>query len=221
MRKKKNLAPRMERCETCWVREPEALRGSWRSLMPEAKDIHLEIGCGKGRFTVEMAKQHPETLFLAVERVLDAMVVAMERAEREEVRNVFFLGIDARSLPEVFAPGEIQRIYLNFSDPWPGNRHAKRRLTHGNFLRLYRAVLSEGGALHIKTDNSALFDFSLAEIPRFGFVLSEVTRDLHADGPQGVMTDYERKFYEEGLPIHRCVATMVPWQEDAPQGGAV
>lgn len=221
MRKKKNLVPRMERCERLWVREPQQLRGKWRTLMPEAEQIHLEIGCGKGRFTVEMAKAHPQVLFLAVEKVLDAMVVAMERAKEEGLQNVFFLGLDAKDLPDFFAPEEIDRIYLNFSDPWPGLRHAKRRLTHGNFLRLYQQVLPIGGALHIKTDNDALFAFSLEELPRFGFALSDVTDDLHGEGPCGVMTDYERKFYAEGLPIHRCVATLreriLPAEERAPQ----
>ncbi len=203
----------MEQCEACWVREPAALRGRWLSLMPEAKEIHLEIGCGKGRFTVETAKANPEVLFLAIEKVADAMVIAMERAQKEGLTNVFFLETDAAKLSEIFAAGEIHRIYLNFSDPWPSKGHAKRRLTHGNFLRRYREVLAEGGALHVKTDNDPLFEFSLGEIPQFGFALSEVTRDLHADGPCGIMTDYEQKFYADGITINRCVATMVPWEE--------
>ena len=215
MRRKKNLAPRMERCAACWVQEPEGLRGNWLSLLPEAREIHLEIGCGKGRFTVETAKQHPEILFLAVEKVADAMVVAMERAQREGLKNVFFLCIDAEKLPEIFAPGEIRRIYLNFSDPWPSRGHAKRRLTHGNFLRRYRAILPPEGELHIKTDNDPLFAFTLEELPRFGFLPTEVTHDLHADGPCGIMTDYEQKFYEEGVTINRCVALMQPWEEPA------
>lgn len=210
MRKKKNLTPRMEACGACWIRDPRSLRGSWRSLLPGAEALHMEIGCGKGRFTAETAREHPQTLFIAVERVPDAMVIAMERVVREGLRNVFFIDLDAKELAECFAPGEADRIYLNFSDPWPGNRHAKRRLTHGNFLRLYRRVLCPGGQLHVKTDNSALFAFTLEELPRFGFALSEVTDDLHGDGPRGVMTDYEQKFYAEGLPIHRCVGTMLP-----------
>jgi hypothetical protein len=110
----------------------------------------------------------------------------------------------------------VDRIYLNFSDPWPGNRHAKRRLTHGNFLRLYRQVLNMGGQIHFKTDNQPLFEFSVEEIPQFGFTLSEVTRNLHENGPVGVMTDYEAKFYELGQPINRLVATMEPWEESFP-----
>lgn len=212
MRKKKNLVPRMERCDAVHIKDGLSMRGHWRDLMPGAAALHLELGCGKGRFTVETARQHPEILFIAVEKVADALVVAMERAMKEELKNVFFLVGDAAALPELFAPGEVDRIYINFCDPWPPKRQAKRRLTHHNFLALYRQVLAEGGQIHFKTDNDPLFAFSLEEFPQAGFALSEVTRDLHADGPQGVMTDYEAKFYEEGVTINRCVAEMVPLQ---------
>ncbi len=212
MRKKKNLVPRMERCDAVHIKDGLSMRGHWRDLMPGAAALHLELGCGKGRFTVETARQHPEILFVAVEKVADALVVAMERAMKEELKNVFFLVGDAAALPELFAPGEVDRIYINFCDPWPPKRQAKRRLTHHNFLALYRQVLAEGGQIHFKTDNDPLFAFSLEEFPQAGFALSEVTRDLHADGPQGVMTDYEAKFYEEGVTINRCVAEMVPLQ---------
>ena len=212
MRKKKNLVPRMERCDAVHIKDGLSMRGHWRDLMPGAAALHLELGCGKGRFTVETARQHPEILFVAVEKVADALVVAMERAMKEELKNVFFLVGDAAALPELFAPGEVDRIYINFCDPWPPKRQAKRRLTHHNFLALYRQVLAEGSQIHFKTDNDPLFAFSLEEFPQAGFALSEVTRDLHADGPQGVMTDYEAKFYEEGVTINRCVAEMVPLQ---------
>ena len=216
MRKKKNLIPRMERCGDCLIRDPYDRRGSWRELMPEARELRLELGCGKGRFTAGTAAAEPDVLFIAVEMVPDAMVVAMERCARAGLRNVYFVDANADQLPYFFAPGEIDRIYLNFSDPWPSNRHAKRRLTHGNFLKLYRQVLKEGGQIHFKTDNQGLFEFSVEEIPRFGFTLSEVTRNLHANGPVGVMTDYEAKFYEQGQPINRLVATMEPWEEPFP-----
>ena len=216
MRKKKNLAPRMERCADWLIQDPAARRGRWRELMPQAREVRLELGCGKGRFTAGTAAAEPDVLLIAVEVVPDAMVVAMERCAAAGLTNVFFIDANADRLPDFFAPGEVDRIYLNFSDPWPGNRHAKRRLTHGNFLKLYRQVLKMGGQIHFKTDNQPLFEFSVEEIPQFGFQLSEVTRDLHANGPVGVMTDYEAKFYEEGLPINRLVATMVPWEEPFP-----
>lgn len=215
MRKKKNLVPRMERCSAVHVTDGAAQRGRWKELMPSAREIHLEIGCGKGRFTVETARANPDVLLIAVEKVADAQVVAMERAMEAGLNNVFFVVGDAAALPEMFAPGEIDRIYVNFCDPWPPKRQAKRRLTHGNFLRLYRKILKDGGQLHFKTDNAPLFAFSVEEIPQFGFVLSEVTDDLHKDGPCGVMTDYEMKFHAEGIPIHRLVGTMVDWEEPA------
>lgn len=213
MRKKKNLEPRMELCREYWIGDPFAMKGKWRELMPEAKTLHLELGCGKGRFTADMAEQNPDMLLIAVEKVPDAMVVAMERVKARGLKNVWFIDGDAALLPDMFAPDEVDRIYINFCDPWPKSNQKKRRLTHGNFLRQYRKVLKMGGQIHFKTDNDKLYEWSIEEIPRFGFELSEVTRDLHADGPVGVMTDYEAKFYELGKNINRCVATMVPWEE--------
>ena len=213
MRKKKNLAPRMEACGAWLVADPFAQRGHWQELMPDAKEIRLELGCGKGRFTAETAAAEPDVLLIAVEKVPDAMVVAMERARDAGLKNVFFVDGDAALLPDMFAPDEVDRIYINFCDPWPKSNQAKRRLTHHNFLNQYRKVLKPGGEIHFKTDNDKLFEFSMEELPQFGFTLSEVTRDLHANGPVGVMTDYEAKFYAEGKNINRCVATMVDWTE--------
>ena len=213
MRRKPNLIPRMERCARVLISDPEARRGNWRELMPEAETVYLELGCGKGRFTAETAEQNPKALYIAVERVPDAMVIAMERVCAKELHNVFFVDGDAALLPQYFAPGEISRIYINFCDPWPGNRHAKRRLTHPDFLLRYRQVLSEDGEIHFKTDNRDLFEWSLFQFPRAGFTLSQVTRDLHAGGVCGVMTDYEEKFHSLGTPINRCVAAVGPLPE--------
>ena len=211
MRKKKNLIPRMERCAACHVRDGFALRGRWRdALMPSAAELRVELGCGKGRFTAETAQAHPDVLFIAVERVPDALVVAMERAMALGLKNVFFVVGDAALLPDYFAVDEVDLIYINFCDPWPPKRQAKRRLTHRGFLETYRKALKTGGQIHFKTDNRPLFEFSLLEFPEAGYALSEVSWDLHTHGPQGVMTDYEAKFYAEGLPIHRCVATKAP-----------
>lgn len=211
MRKKKNLIPRMERCGDRLISNPYDRQGQWRELMPEARELRVELGCGKGRFTAGTAKAEPNVLFLAVEKVPDAMVVAMERCVNEGLTNVFFISADADQLPYFFAPGEVDRIYVNFCDPWPSKRHAKRRLVHGNFLKLYRQVLKPNGQIHFKTDNQGLFAFSVEEFPNFGFTLSEVTWNLHEHGPVGVMTDYEAKFHDLGQPIHRLVATMVDW----------
>ena len=220
MRRKKNLIPRMERCAAWQIKDPKALQGNWRSLMPQAKELRLELGCGKGRFTCQTAAAEPEILFVAVERVPDAMVVAMEKARDMGLTNVFFVDADAAILPELFAPGEVDLIYINFCDPWPPKRHAKRRLTHRNFLLLYRQVLKEAGQIHFKTDNAPLFEFSVLEFPAAGYRLEEVTRDLHGEGVQGIMTDYEEKFHNLGTKINRCVAIKdalppEPEQEEA------
>ena len=215
MRKKKNLVPRMERCAAQLIRDPYEHRGHWRDLMPQARELRVELGCGKGRFTHGTAAAEPDVLFIAIEMVPDAMVVAMERCVNDGLTNVFFVDANADQLPQFFAPGEVDRIYVNFCDPWPKSNQKKRRLTHGNFLQLYRRVLPMGGEIHFKSDNDKLFEWSLEEIPQFGFRLSQVTRDLHANGPVGVMTDYEAKFYQQGVTINRCVATMAPWEAPA------
>ena len=217
MRKKKNLVPRMERCAAQLIRDPYEHRGHWRDLMPQARELRVELGCGKGRFTHGTAAAEPDVLFIAIEMVPDAMVVAMERCVNDGLTNVFFVDANADQLPQFFAPGEVDRIYINFCDPWPRSNQKKRRLTHGNFLRQYRRVLRPAGQIHFKTDNDKLFAWSVEEIPQFGFSLSEVTTDLHADGPVGVMTDYEAKFFAEGKNINRCVATMEDWTEPAPE----
>lgn len=207
MRKKANLVPRMERCSEFLVSSPIEYRGHWRDLKPDAQELRLELGCGKGRFTAETAQQNPQVLYIAVERVPDAMIVAMERCREKQLNNVFFIDGDAALLREYFAPGEVDLLYINFCDPWPSNHHARRRLTHQNFLVLYRGILRDGGEIHFKTDNHDLFEYSLFQFPKAGYVLSQVTRDLHKDGIQGVMTDYEEKFHNAGTPINRCVGT--------------
>lgn len=208
MRKKPNLIPRLEACGELVITDPKEHRGRWRELMPGTGALRVELGCGKGRFTVGTAQAEPDALLIAVERVPDAMVIAAERARELELNNVFFLDADAADLEAYFAPGEVDRIYINFCDPWPGARYAKRRLTHPGFLLRYRKVLPQGGQIHFKTDNHDLFEWSLFQFPKAGFTLSEVTRDLHAGGPTGIMTDYEEKFYQLGTPINRCVGTM-------------
>lgn len=215
MRKKTNLLPRLEACGALIVADPAVRKGQWRELMPQARETRLELGCGKGRFTVDTARAEPDVLFIAMERVADALVVAAERARVLELANVFFVAADAADLEAYFAPGEVDRIYLNFCDPWPGARYAKRRLTHPGFLLRYRKVLAEGGQIHFKSDNHDLFEWSLFQFPKAGFVLSEITRNLHGHGRKGVMTDYEEKFYSLGVPINRCVGTMAALSPEA------
>ena len=209
MRKKKNLEARMEACAGLWVKDPQQLRGHWREKKPDARGLRLELGCGKGRFTAETAAAHPEDLYVAVERVPDAMVIAMERCRNLGLTNVFFIDGDAAELDRYFAPDEVDLIYINFCDPWPSVKHARRRLTYESFLRGYRKILRDGGRIEFKTDNRDLFEWSLFQFPKAGYELSEVTRNLHEHGIQGIMTDYEEKFHALGTPINRCVGTKV------------
>ena len=207
MRKKPNLVPRMERCARYLIDDPAQYRGHWRDLKPDARELRLEIGCGKGRFSAETAQQNPDVLYIALERVPDAMVIAMERSMEKGLTNIFFIDGDAALLRDYFAPDEVDLMYINFCDPWPGLKHARRRLTHPQFLVLYRGILREGGQIHFKSDNHDLFEWSLFQFPKAGYALSQVTRDLHDNGINGVMTDYEEKFHLMGTPINRCVGT--------------
>jgi len=209
IRKKKNAAPRMERCARVWIKEPLAYRGRWNGLFKNEGPLHLEIGCGKGGFITELAKREPGTNFVAVEKVRDCLVMAMEKAVDAGLENVYFVLGDAGNLNDMFADGECSRIYLNFSDPWVKARHYKRRLTYRDFLEKYRRVLAGGGEIRFKTDNRALFDFSLEELAFCRYELKFVTYDLHGSGFEGnIMTEYERNFSEKGFNI--CMLTAVP-----------
>ena len=222
MRKKPNLGARMEQCARYLINDPASYRGHWRDLKPDAKELRLELGCGKGRFSAETAAQHPDALYIALERVPDAMIVAMERCQSMGLENVYFIDGDAALLREYFAPAEVDLLYINFCDPWPSHKHARRRLTHERFLVLYRGILRDGGQIHFKSDNHDLFEYSLFQFPKAGYTLSEVTRNLHEHGICGVMTDYEEKFHNMGTPINRCVGTknhMDPEPEFIPIGG--
>jgi len=221
MRKKPNLRPRMERCSDMLIFDPAGMKGRWKELKADAEALWLEIGCGKGRFTAETAAANPNVLYVAIERVPDAMVIAMERCRELGLNNVFFVDGDAARLRDYFDPDEIDRLFINFCDPWPSHKHARRRLTHVNFLILYRGVLKEGGQIHFKSDNRDLYEYSLFQFPKAGYELSEVTRNLHEHGVCGIMTDYEEKFYQMGTPINRCVGTkrhMEPEPEFKPIG---
>ena len=220
MRKKPNLLPRMEKCAQVLLTEPEAYFGRWRDAIPGFSQLHVELGCGKGRFTAETAQNAPEVLLVAIDKVPDAMVVAMERVCALGLTNARFMDRDVVKLPEIFSKGEVDRIYINFCDPWPKNRDAKYRLTAPDFLRKYADVLPVGGQIHFKTDNTPLFTWSVEQFTAEGWDLSEATNDLHANGPVGIMTDYEAKFYAEGLPINRLVATKTAHTKDSSAGSA-
>ena len=212
MRRRNNLEPRMAACESVWIHDPEARHGHWRELMPQCRELRVEVGCGKGKFTVETAQAEPDVLLIAIERVPDALVLAMEAAIRMGLKNVYFVSLDAANLEAFFAESEIDLLYINFCDPWPRKKNAKRRLTYHSFLEKYKKVLKLGGEIHFKTDNAKLFEWSLPEMESCMLSLRNVTRDLHANGPVGIMTGYEEKFYALGTPINRVEAVVVTKQ---------
>lgn len=208
MRKKKNLEPRLERCEDVTIQNPEELRGQWLTLKPDARKICLEIGCGKGRFITTLAGQNPDILYVALEREKGAIVMAMEKVKAQELSNVRFIIGDAAELCNYFADAEIDDIYVNFCDPWTKRHREKRRLTHRNFLALYRRIMKPSGHFYFKTDNVELFDFSEAELPDFGMELLTVTRDLHATDIPNIMTEYEERFSSQGVKINYIEAVF-------------
>ncbi|MBR5527464.1 MAG: tRNA (guanosine(46)-N7)-methyltransferase TrmB [Clostridia bacterium] len=207
MRKKKHTEDRMVACGDMIITEPSKLRGKWLEFS-EGLPLSLEIGCGKGTFVCETAKKHPEKFFIAVEKVRDVLVMAVEKSYNAELKNVVFADIDAAKLEEVFEEGELSEIYLNFSDPWPKKKHAKRRLTYRTFLDIYRKILKDDGAVFFKTDNRPLFDFSLEEMAECRYSLSDITYDLHNSeyNADNVVTEYEANFSAKGFTINRVVA---------------
>ena len=211
MRKMKNLEPRMERCANIRIATPEEKKGSWRSLKPDATALWVEVGCGKGKFTAETAAANPDVLLIAVERCREAMVVAMEKAQSMNLTNVFYIDMDVEKIEEIFAPGEIDRLFINFPDPWPRKKNAKRRLTYRTFLDKYCRVIKEGGEIHYKTDNAPLFEFSVEEFAACGLQVNNLTRNLHENGIVGIMTGYEEKFHALGTPINRCEVVCKPF----------
>ena len=211
MRRMKNLEPRMEKCAAYRVAEPTQKLGAWKSLKPDAAALWVEVGCGKGKFTAETAQANPDVLLIAVERCREAMVVAMEKAQSMGLTNVFFIDMDVEKIEQVFAPGEIDRLFINFPDPWPRKKNAKRRLTHRGFLDKYCRVVRTGGEFHFKTDNAPLFEFSVEEFEACGLQVNNLTRNLHENGVVGIMTGYEEKFHALGTPINRCEVVCKPF----------
>lgn len=191
------------------VLAPQQYRGRWHENFGNQHPIQMEIGMGKGRFISTMARQHPEVNFIGVEVIEEVLLDAVKRMNRADgiPDNLRLVWINASLMEELFAPGEIDRIYLNFSDPWPKTRHAKRRLTHKSFLEQYAAILKPEGQLHFKTDNQGLFEFSLNEFSACRWQLQHIQLDMYQKLPEdNVATEYETKFHEKGLPIYRLEA---------------
>ncbi|MCC5889385.1 MAG: tRNA (guanosine(46)-N7)-methyltransferase TrmB [Alkalibacterium sp.] len=188
------------------VWEPETVKGNWSSRFDKDQPLHIEIGCGKGRFIIEMAKLHPEINFVGIELQTSVIVSALDKQIEADLPNVQLVQVNAKDLTDVFDKGEVDRIYLTFSDPWPKNRHEKRRLTYKTFLSVYKTILNSKGALHFKTDNQPLFEYSLVSFSKFPAILEEVYLDLHnSDVDENVMTEYEEKFSKKGNRIYKAI----------------
>ena len=211
MRRMKNLDSRMEATSAYRIANPADYKGKWRALMQDATSLWVEVGCGKGKFTAETAEANPNVLLIAVERCREAMVVAMEKARNMGLKNVFFIDMDVANMEEIFAPGEIDRLFINFPDPWPRKKNAKRRLTHRSFLDKYCRTVKIGGEIHFKTDNAPLFEYSVEEFAACGLQVNNLTRNLHENGIVGIMTGYEEKFHALGTPINRCEVVCKPF----------
>ena len=211
MRRMKNLDSRMAATSAYRIENPEAQKGTWRELKKGCAALWVEVGCGKGKFTAETAAANPDVLLIAVERCREAMVVAMEKAQTMGLNNVFFIDMDVANMEAIFAGQEIDRLFINFPDPWPRKKNAKRRLTHRSFLDKYCRVVKESGEIHFKTDNAPLFEYSLEEFAACGLQVNALTRDLHKDGIVGIMTGYEEKFHALGTPINRCEVVCKPF----------
>lgn len=190
------------------IHEPETNKGAWQQVFGNDHEIHVEIGMGKGRFLYEMASLHPDINYIGIEKYSSVLLRAIQKMEEKELPNLRFVRMDAEDITEVFGRDEIDRIYLNFSDPWPKDRHAKRRLPSRQFLARYDEFLKGNGVLEFKTDNRDLFDFAVEEVPEAGWKIKECTYDLHHDDRlmQGnVMTEYEEKFSSIGNPICKYI----------------
>lgn len=191
------------------IQEPMAEKGRWHLIFGNENPIHIEIGMGKGQFIMKLAKEHPDINYIGIERYSSVLLRALQKMEIEPLPNIRFLCMDASIITEVFDKEEVAKIYLNFSDPWPKERHAKRRLTSRQFFERYDKILAGNGVVEFKTDNDDLFAFSMEEVAEAGWTLDAHTFDLHHDpvlNGGNVMTEYEEKFSSLGHPIHKLIA---------------
>ena len=194
------------------VQNPKERKNKWRELFGNSNPLQIEIGMGKGRFIMDMARLHPEINYIGIEKFSSVLIRGIQKMEKEELPNLYFIRMDAEELTDVFGEGEVNKIYLNFSDPWPKDRHAKRRLPSREFLNRYRTILTKEGNLEFKTDNQDLFAFALEELEPAGWQLDKITHDLHHDTKmmeQNVMTEYEERFSSMGNPICKYIISAI------------
>ncbi len=183
----------------------ESLQGNWREIFGRQAALYVELGTGRGQFISELAARHPEINFIGLESQRDVLYNAALKVRERQLINVRLLVFDINNILSIFAAGEVDRLYINFCDPWPKVRHAKRRLTHTRFLEKYKTILISGGELHFKTDNRLLFEYSLEQFALQGLTTKQITFDLHGSGvSDNIMTEYEAKFSQLGSKINRC-----------------
>ena len=192
------------------IKDVESLKGKWREFWGNDKEIHIEVGMGKGKFMMGMAKAHPDINYIGIEMYSSVLYRAVQKLELEPLDNLRYILLDAKDIANVFEKGEVDRIYLNFSDPWPKDRHAKRRLPSRQFLARFDQILKEGGVIEFKTDNKDLFAFAEEEVEPVGWKILEITYDLPNDEKMvegNIMTEYEEKFSSMGNPIYKYIIT--------------
>lgn len=195
----------------CFILEPESLKGKWPDYFHNNNPIHLEIGSGKGKFITTLAMQNPDINYIAMEKFATVLLKLIKKIPEEGLTNLSIMNTDAELIQQYFEQGELDRIYLNFSDPWPRKRHAKRRLTNIRFLEIFKVLLKSNGTICFKTDNQDLFDYSLEQFELAGYLLEDITYDLHRSplSEGNVTTEYEEKFISQGLPIYGLTAYKI------------
>lgn len=196
--------------QTPYIIDPNRLRQKWSRFFNNDHPIHAELGTGKGTFITTLANRHPENNYIGIERVPEVLWQSVKKAIDLRLHNIAFLWMNVQDLPTLISHGKWERIYLNFSDPWPKRRHAKRRLTHPDFLNMYEEILVPGGEIFLKTDNAGFFEYSLNQMAAKDYRLSAITLDLHESEwqEQNIMTEYEEKFSMKGHPIYRLEARL-------------
>ena len=217
LRKRKDTKETLKQLTNLVVLEPTSYRGTWREVFDNDHPIFVELGMGKGKFISEMSCLHPKVNFIGIDmydelirKASDKVFEIREETGQQQLGNLRLALFNIESIEKVFAPQEIERIFLNFSDPWPKKRHGFRRLTHPRFLQKYKSLLNLRGEIHFKTDSRHLFEFSLNAFADMDLTMRHISLDLHADGLREdlVVTEYERKFVEQGMPIYRCEVVM-------------
>jgi len=192
-----------------FLQNPKQYRGEWSKLFNNTNPIHIEIGMGKGQFITTLAEKYPNLNFIGIEKSEELVYKALQRIKDKELKNIYLIYENAENLKEVFEKGELERVYLNFSDPWVKARHAKRRLTHRRFLDIYSYIIKRGGELRFRTDSLMLFEFGLGEIKSTNMKLLDIGYDIHKHPIEGhILTEYEEKFTLMGKPIYQCIAQI-------------